>query len=215
MAVTIIVPVLGRPQNAAPFMASLRASGFIGPPLVMAQAFDTETIAAWENAGAIVGLSEHRSFASKVNLGTRKSASTWILPVGDDVVFWPGWLPAARTAAGDRYHLVATNDLGNPQVLAGEHATHPLIRRSWIETSGASWDGPGTVAHEGYGHGWVDAEWTAKARAEDVFVYAPDAVIEHCHPTWGRGARDHVYELGMSTYDDDRRLFEARLAAAS
>jgi hypothetical protein len=95
-------------------------------------------------------------------------------------------------------------------VTAGVHATHPLIRRSYVDERGASWDGPGTVAHEGYRHWFVDNEWTLVAQQRGVFASALGSVVEHLHPIWGKGADDDVYRKGQSQADRDKRIWVRR-----
>lgn len=220
----VIVPVLGRPEHAERFMASLRAStalarcyAILGPEETAEQHQAVE--AAWKQAGAIILHSEEGrpaaiTFAEKVNAGYRQTSEPWLFLVGSDVRFHPGWLDhAQQAAAGDRFHVVGTNDLGNPRVLAGEHATHLLVRRSYIDTHGASWDGPGVVAHEGYRHWWVDDEIVTVAKQRTVWAVALGSRVEHLHPAWGKGPMDAVYELGARYVDRDKRLFEQRLAA--
>ena len=205
--VDIYVPVLGRPEQARPFMESLRAS--TGLASVYAIAGDDDDLAAWRDAGA-VGIRFPGTFARKVNHAFGKyGSSPWVLLVGSDVIFRPGWFDRALRAAGDRFHLVGTNDLSD---LVRDLAVHPLIRRSWIEEHGASWDGPGTVAHEGYGHNFVDNEWTAVARQAGVLTYAPDAVVEHMHPIFGKADEDDTYRKGYRTYDADKALWLERAA---
>jgi hypothetical protein len=114
----------------------------------------------------------------------------WIFITGDDVRFHPGWLDHAQhIAALTGAHVVGTNDWGNPRVMAGEHGTHLLIRRSYIEEQGASWDGPGVVCHEGYRHNYVDDEIVTVAKQRGVWVSAPGSVVEHFHPMLGQGGR--------------------------
>jgi hypothetical protein len=211
--IAVIVPVMRRPGNAAPFMRSLRSSGAAAAVYAVADEPDIETRQAWTDAGATVLITptDHR-FGPKVNHGYRSTTEPWVLVVGDDVIFHPGWDTAALAAAGDRFHMVATNDMGNPWVLRGEHATHPMIRRTWVDESGACWDGPGVVAHEGYRHAWVDNEWSAKAIAEGVFVFAEQARVEHIHPTWGKGVMDPVYAAGIAALGADGKLFHHRAA---
>jgi hypothetical protein len=137
----VIVPVLGRPQNAVPFMASLKASTGLATVYAVADphGFDDKTEEAWRQAGAEVlrgdaewgahlpgaQRSAARTFAEKVNLGYRQTREPWLFLVGDDVRFEAGWLDHAQAAARDGAHVIGTNDLHNPRVLAGEHATHP------------------------------------------------------------------------------------------
>lgn len=207
----VIVPVLRRPQNAEPFMASLRASTGLAKVYAVASEGDDETIAAWIQAGATViqGTDIGVSFAAKVNAGYAMTEEPWLFITGDDVRFHPGWLDHLQATGGD---VIGTNDLGNPRVIRGEHATHMLIRRSYVDEHGASWDGPKVVCHEGYRHWYVDDEIVTVARSRGVFSHAPGAVVEHLHPIWGKGEPDDVYALGQESQEADRALFAARLA---
>lgn len=214
----VIVPVLRRPQNAAPFMASLRATTGLATVYAVADADDQPTIDAWESAGAVVlhAKPEHwnvGSFAEKVNLGYRETSEPWLFLVGDDVRFWPGWLDHAQAQIDEKTHVVGTNDLLSPRVQAGEHATHMLIRRSYVDEMGASWDGPGVVAHEGYRHWYVDDELVTAAKARGVWAPASLSRVEHLHPIGGKAPDDEVYELGASAQNEDRELFTRRAAA--
>jgi hypothetical protein len=256
----VIVPVMKRPQNAEPFMRSLRASTGLAKVFAVADADDAETAQAWRQAGAEVLVMPEGdragTFAEKVNfgyqcitaapgqllpqrtvdpeaaagveellkeqlraphrtlmlppLGIIAQAPEWLFVVGDDVRFHPGWLDHAQAAAADQFHVVGTNDLANPRVMAGKHATHLLIRRSYVDEMGASWDGPKVVAHEGYRHWWVDDEIVAAARQRGVWTMAINSTVEHLHPAWGKGEQDEVYELGQSHADQDKATFMAR-----
>jgi hypothetical protein len=206
----VIVPVLRRPQNAVPFMDSLRATTD-ARVYAVSQDGDEDTFNAWVAAGANVLTAFGTTFPVKVNHGYRMTGEPWLFITGDDIHFYPNWLLHAQLVAGGRYHVVGTNDLGNPRVTSGEHATHMLIRRSYIDEVGASWDGPRIVCHEGYRHCYVDDEMVAAAKQRGVWVMARSSVVEHLHPWWGKGERDEVYELGQSHAEADRKLFEKRL----
>ncbi len=232
--VAVIVPVALRPQNAEPFMRSLRASTGLAKVYAVCDAYDDETWQAWTAAGAdhvlqmvygpedgdpiieqddgTLGLrAKIGSFAEKVNDGFKDAKEPWLFIVGDDVRFHPGWYDRAVRASADlRYPVVGTNDITNPRVTSGEHATHLLIRREYVDGMGASWDGPGVVCHEGYRHWYVDDEIVTAARQRGLFAMAQDSVVEHMHPLWGKGAPDEVYELGQSYAAGDRKVFEAR-----
>lgn len=223
-SVDVIVPVMKRPQNAEPFMRSVLASTGLATVYVMADEDDEETIEAWFEAGA-----EHvhrhdyggrpGTFAEKVNKGFEytgqdngwNNISPWVFIVGDDVRFQAGWLDHAQAVAGDQYHVIGTNDLGNPRVTAGDHATHILFRRSYVDEIGGSWDGPGKIAHEGYRHWFVDDEIVNAAKQRGTWAMALGSVVEHFHPAWGKAPGDEVYERGQKDADKDRLLFERRM----
>ncbi len=106
--------------------------------------------------------------------------------------------------------VVGTNDLLNPRVMRGEHATHMLIRRSYIDEIGSSWDGPGIVAHEGYHHWYVDDEIVMAAKLRGRFQAAVGSHVQHFHPMGGKVPDDEVYVKALFT----RRLKDAVRAGA-
>lgn len=216
----IVVPVMRRPQNARPFMESLRASTGLAQVYVMADVEDRETVDAWNAEGATVlahryggpGTKRPGTFAEKMNRGYSRTKEPWIFAVGDDVRFHAGWLDHAQAVAGDQFHVIGTNDLGNPRVMLGEHGTHLLIRRSYVDEQGASWDGPKVVAHEGYRHWFVDDEIVTAAKQRGAWGMAIGSIVEHLHPMWNKGESDEVYEAGAASSSEDSELFRQRLA---
>jgi hypothetical protein len=220
---SVIVPVMRRPQNAEPFMQSLRASTGMASVYAVVDHTDAETGEAWERAGALVlpfdndALGRAGTFAEKVNHAAQEwntADDPWLFITGDDVRFRAGWLDHAQaTAAASGAMVVGTNDLGNPRVMSGEHATHMLISRAYIDEVGASWDGPGLVCHEGYRHWFVDNEIVMAAQRRGVWAMALGSKVEHLHPLWGKGEPDDVYALGQESADEDRALFQARAVA--
>lgn len=210
--VAVLVPVMRRPQNAALFMRSLRASTGLARAYAVADRSDTDTIAAWQAAGAeVIWQDDLVTFAKKVNYGYRNSAEPWMLLVGDDVQFLPGWWDAAlHTARVEGASVVGTNDLANPRTIYGEHATHLVVGRSYVDEHGASWDGPGVVAHEGYRHWYVDDEIVVAAKQRKAWAHAGASRIRHMHPVFGTAETDDVYTIGERNADRDRRLFEKR-----
>lgn len=230
--VVVVVPVLGRPEHAERFMESFRANTPEGRAVVLAVLSPDDpvpeplwmaTMRAWVESGAHVDFLGNKgtTFAAKVNyahgflrkpFGEIKDPS-WLLLVGSDVVFHPGWLEQVlMTAELSGAKLIATNDLGNAKVMAGEHATHPLINRAYVDEVGSSWDGPGVVVHEGYRHNFCDNEYSQAAVDRGVFAYSQRSIVEHLHPAWGGAPSDEVYELGQRSFDADHRLFLKRRA---
>ena len=215
--VDVIVPVLHRPQNVKPLMESLRASTGLARAWFVCEPEDNEEIFEVLTHGGRF-LEHAGTFSEKVNwaYGAIEDGAPWVLLVGDDVRFRPGWLDQAQDVAR-RYKasVVGTNDLANPRVQRGEHTTHPMISRRYIDEVGAGWDGPGTVCHEGYRHWFVDDEIVTAAKQRGTFQVALASEVEHMHPNVGKAPMDEIYELGTRSAADDQKLFERRLAAST
>ena len=210
--IAVIVPVMRRPHNVDRLVGSLRASTDLADIYLVVDHDDEvemEAVMSNPDCQMIVNYSDSRTFATKCNLGYRETDESWCLFIGDDVRFFPGWAEEALQV-GRLGAFVSTNDLGNRSVMQGSHATHPMIARWWLDSHGASWDGPGTVCHEGYSHWYCDNEWTAVARNAGQFRFAAKAVIEHLHPVFNKGADDEVYRIGQSTTEVDRQLWFTR-----
>jgi hypothetical protein len=215
--VAVIVPVLKRPQNAVPFMQSLRAS--TGLATVYAVCSTNDDYHAWREAGAETIRTDKVSFADKVNAAYGEYPrphlpdEPWIFITGDDVQFHPGWLDHAQQVARNTgAQVVGTNDLGNDRVMSGDHATHMLISREYIDTVGASWDGPGVVCHSGYRHWFVDDEIVTAAKQRNVWAPALASIVEHMHPAWGKAETDDTYVRGQRYAERDQATFKRRLA---
>lgn len=222
--VAVVVPVAKR-DNAAPFLDTLANS--LTPAqrervtvYVIGDINDSATTDRWldqlhryENTMILSFDFAEKigTFAEKVNRAFEVTEEPWLFLVGDDVHFHPAWLDQAmETARTTGAHVVGTNDLGNPAVLAGEHATHMLVRREYVEHTGASWDGPGVLCHEGYRHWFVDNELVAAAKQVGAWAPCLLAVVEHMHPIWKKGADDAVYRLGQDAAEADRELWFQR-----
>lgn len=197
-------------------MASLEASGADAEVCAVADSEDVSTGSAWERAGARVltfrNLARAGTFAEKVNHAYRHTTEPWLLLVGDDVAFHPGWDTAlARAHARTRAAVVGTNDLSPlPSVRSGEHSCHPLIARAYVDELGASLDGPRVVCHEGYRHNFVDDEIVTLAKMRHTWGFAHDAVVEHLHPAWDKGIWDDTYRVGTAHQEADRDLYVRR-----
>jgi len=220
--VAIIVPVAQR-DNSKEFLASLHES--LTPAqedrvrvYVMTDESDILTANAWERAASrLVKVDEHTylremgSFAEKVNRGFLITGEPWLFLVGDDVRFHKGWLDQAMEVARTTgKSVVGTNDLGNPAVMAGNHATHMLISRAYVRQLGASLDGPGVVCHEGYRHWYVDNEIVELAKRRGEWAPCLAAHVEHLHPLFHKGEMDAVYAIGQAAAETDGALWQHR-----
>jgi glycosyltransferase involved in cell wall biosynthesis len=233
MPVTVVVPVLRRPQNAGAFMASIAegVSPDTSPPPVIAVANvdDERTAQAWRRAGAKVirFAGQPGSFGQKANYAARwptVAKSEWMFLVGDDVAFHRGWLEEALRDLRPETCMVGVSEIPPDAVMdrrrispgyeatlrSAEHTNHMLIRMDYIRERGASWDGPGTVCGP-YRHWFTNNELTMVARMRGVWEARPKSIVEHLHPYFGRGEMDEVYRVGELNAQADGELWMERV----
>jgi hypothetical protein len=214
-AIAVLVPVLDRPANAVPLVASFDASEADAELWFLCTPGDDEQLAVVDKTGKpFLTMPEPAGpgdYARKINLGFAVTRAPYVLCGADDLRFHPGWDTALLQVAEEfDVGVVSTNDLGNGAVMAGRHATHPLVARCYIDRLGGYVDGPGSVYFEGYDHQWVDVELVETAKARGCFAPCLDSRVEHLHPLWRKGAMDATYRKGQARGAADRALFESR-----
>lgn len=207
----VLVPGI-RTTNIERFMSTLRASTGIAKVYAIVNGDENAEAEIWAAYGAVIIRTDGTTFAERMNAGYRDTTEPLMFVVGDDVRFRAGWLDQAQAVMARGYSVVGTNDLGNPRVVAGEHATHFLVRRSYVDEIGASWDGPKVLAHEGYRHWYVDDEIVTAAKQRDMWAMAIDSHVEHLHPQWGKGHIDAIYEKGLESRHLDHAEYVRREA---
>lgn len=212
--IDVLVPVLGRPQNAQPLADSLRDNTHVEVRLLFltSPGDDAEMEACFRTGADVLEVpGEDRQYPRKINAGFRWTHHPFVLMASDDIEFMPGWDLEALAAAESGKSVVGTNDKANRHVMLGQFSTHPLIRRSYVMTRGGSLDGPGVVLHEGYDHNYVDRELCHLAQARGEWAFAPKAVIVHHHPGWQKGiTADPTYAKGRRNFNEDHALFIRR-----
>jgi glycosyltransferase involved in cell wall biosynthesis len=208
--VAILVPCLGRPQNVRPLLDSIRATTpepyrvlFICDPGDLAEQDAIAREGGWM-------ISPGGSYAAKINAGFAATSEPWVLLAADDLRFHPDWLQRAMRWATPDTAVIGTNDICNPRVMCGEHSTHSLVRRTYIERESGVVDEPGKVLHEGYQHEFCDDELVGTAIARGRYVHAFDAIVEHLHPLVGKAPDDATYQRGRVHSRQSRRLFYTR-----
>lgn len=205
----LLIPVLERPQNVAPLLASIAETTpepyrvvFIADP------HDKAEHDAVKKAGAELQIVQG-NYARKINHGVRASDEPLIFFGADDLKFHPRWLQRAKAKFSRTVGVVGTNDLGNRRVMRGEHATHPLVARWYCELG--TIDDPDKVLHEEYPHEFVDDEFIQTAQHRKAFFPAHDSVVEHLHPLWGKAPTDHLYDQQRRRMRIGRRIFQKRV----
>lgn len=213
--IAVIVPVLGRPAHVQPLVKSfMEATPAKDARLYfVAQRSDAAELEAIGNADwldeTILVDDIDRSWARKINRGFERTTEPWMLLGADDLRFHDGWVDLIRDLLRTHAGVIGTNDLGNPNTMAGTTSTHPLVRRSYAKICGTI-DERSRVVHEGYDHNYPDTELVATAKRRGLYVHRLDCVIEHMHPAWGKGTEDPIYVLGQRNMARDAALFQQR-----
>lgn len=210
----ILVPVLRRPQNVRPTIERFaEATPEPHRILFLATAGDSAEIDEIRSAGAdVVEVPPNRrgDYARKINTGYRETLEPFLFLGADDLAPRPGWLSAALARFEDpSIGVVGTQDLGNARVIAGLHATHSVVRRTYVDQYGTI-DERGKVLHEGYPHEFVDDEFVATAQHRGAFVFEPTSIVEHLHPLWGKAPTDDLYNAHAARMRAGRTLFARR-----
>ncbi len=217
--VAILVPLLQRPHRVRPFFDSLADATDLRRVHVefLTTSGDTAVIAEVDDVIAenrtSVGQSTMKAahigdYAKKINHGYRATVEPVLFLAADDLHFHEGWLEAGLAYFDDpTVGVVGTQDLGSPRVIAGKHATHSFVRRSYADQFGTI-DRCGLVLHEGYPHEFVDDEFVETAKSRGAWVFADDSVVEHLHPSWGKAPLDKMYR------DEPRRMRTGRIVYA-
>lgn len=210
MSVAILVPVLRRPQNVRPLLGSIRETTTVRHRvLFICDPDDRDEQKAIIRAGGEL-IAPGGNYAQKINAGFEATTEPWVLLGADDLRFHPDWFERAMRWATPTTGVIGTNDLCNPRVMTGEHSTHSLVRRSYIERESGVVDEPGKVLHEGYVHEYCDDELVQTAMARGRYVHAFDALVEHMHPLVNKAADDSTYQLGRLHTRQSRRTFAVR-----
>lgn len=211
MDLVVIVPMLGRAHRVGPLLESIHAT-CNARVLFCCTEGDEGVIVAVDAAGAERLTFPPRSvgdYAAKVNAGYRHTSEPLLFLGACDIRFHPGWYEAATARLGGRIGVVGTNDLGSPRVMRGEHATHCLVTRDYVDRHGTI-DRPGEVLFEGYVHEYVDDELVGTAKRRRAWAFAGDSHVEHLHPSWGKAPADDIYEAQRHRMAASRTLYLRR-----
>lgn len=227
--IDILVPVLGRPQNAQPLVDSIRANTTSDHKIwfICSTGDEEQRSAASATEADYVIIAQWPSgpgdYSRKINHAYRglrivRDPEDFVFTAADDVEFTPEWdlrilEVAQQTGAG----MVGSNDDANPVVKRGKHSTHTLFSRDYVDTVGATFfDGPGVVFHEGYKHQWVDTEAVKAAIDRRQWAYARRSVVRHHHPFYDKSvAMDDTYRKALGGAHEDATLYRTRLKQAA
>ena len=209
----ILIPALGRPDTIPRVIRSIRKTTTDPRIVFICTEGDNLVIDKVLNAAEVTLIvmpkCERGDYAKKINAGYHQTTEPLIFMGATDLNFHSGWYEAAKSKLSNQIHVVGTNDLGNPEVLKGNHSTHSLVTREYADTQGTI-EGPGALLYEGYWHEYVDDEFVSTAKYRDAFAMAMDSVVEHMHPWFGKAAWDRQYRDTRKRWLQGKELYTAR-----
>lgn len=219
--VAILVPILGRPHLVEPLKRNVENVTPDPHLLFIPDVKDDESIEACYDCGAMFTLGG-KTWAEKINWVTSQLGPRfrYIFCAADDVLFHDGWLDKVMAVMGthnggrvfieDAVRVVGTRDLLTANVEAGDHATHYMVDRRYIDKVGGVIDeGPGSFLPTVYRHNYTDSEFIETAKKRGVFAPST-AVVEHLHPLAGKAMHDATYRIGDESKAADAAIFESR-----
>lgn len=210
VVIAVLVPTLGRPANVQRVIDDLEptARRDLIDPIFIVEAHDAATIDAIEALQRTYIINRRSpSYAGAINTAVEMTTHDYLFIGADDLHFHNGWLEPLLDLA-QHYGLIGTNDLHNPEVLAGNLATHYLVTRAY--TQQGTIDGAEPLLHEGYAHNYCDTEATATAKHRGQFRPCLDSVVEHLHWSYGLANMDETYHKGARLVHQDEALFTSR-----
>lgn len=212
-SLAILIPTLGRPHLIAPLVQSIQDTTegatilFLTTPRDRAVQKEIDLVGVGERIDVprcTVG-----DYARKINEGYRQTTEDLLFLGAQDLKFHPNWLRAATKRLTAQVQVVGTNDMGNIRVIRGEHSTHTLVTRKYVDEFGTI-DEPNKVLCEAYPHEFVDDEFVETARFRRAFTVAPNSRVEHLHPMWKKAPWDDGYEDGDRRFVRGRKVYDRR-----
>lgn len=204
--------MLGRPHRVRPLLDSIEAATPEASVLFLLTGGDTTVRKTIEATGRRFVESQYRTvgdYATKINRGVGETDEPLLFTGADDLLFHPGWFASALAALHPGVGVVGTNDLGNPRVTSGDHATHFLVTREYTKL--------GTIDQRGmlmcplYPHEFVDDEFVGTAKHRCAWAMALDSHVEHLHPNWGKAKTDALYQQQPARMRRGQAIYRRRL----
>lgn len=210
MPVAVLIPTFGRANRIAEVTTNVLESTEHANVYFICESDDEasiETVTFTVGANLIIN-ERTRNYAGAINTGLHATDEPHIFAGADDLWFHNGWYEEAKKLMRYPIRVVGTNDLHNPEVLSGAHATHYLVDR-WYAYTGVP-DQMGMMLCEQYQHNWCDTEFIAFATRRGVYAPCLTSIVEHRHWAWGKATIDPTYDKGLRSEPQDRALFEQR-----
>lgn len=210
--IDILIPTYGRADRLDRVAANAHQATTVPHQVVFI--IEDADLEATRHLTDPVIVNEHaRNYAGAILTGYEHTTGDHLFCGADDLRFHPGWAEHAIATMNALPHLrvVGTNDLLNPYVQEGTHATHSLVARRYLDEVGGVIDaGPGSFLNPMYDHQFTDTEFIGTAKARAVFAPCAASVVEHMHFLAGKSPQDDTYARAYAELEADEATYESR-----
>jgi glycosyltransferase involved in cell wall biosynthesis len=214
--IAVLIPTFGRASRLADVVQNAHDNTAGDHVVVLAvESEDHETISVARGLDCQLVINERRpNYSGAITTAYEHTRADYLFAGADDLNFHPGWDEVALSHMDGWVMVVGTNDLLNPYVTAGTHATHYLVDRRYLDEVGGVVDqGPGSFLFDGYSHQYTDTEFIGTAKMRARFRPCFDSIVEHMH-AWsdkpGRAAPDATTSKANARITEDAALYDSR-----
>lgn len=136
--IAVIIPTYGRADRLARVAANIAENTETDHRVVFAvEVDDTASIDVAAELDVDVVVNERKAnYSGAITTAYLATPAEHVFAGADDLNFHPGWDIPALALMDDWTMVVGTNDLLNPYVTAGLHATHYLVDRRYLDEVG-------------------------------------------------------------------------------
>lgn len=215
MTVDILIPTIGRADRLAAVAANIHDATEAEHRVVfIVEEHDGASFdAACSTGDTVLANPGPHNYAGACNHAYANTDGRYLFAGSDDLRFHRGWDRHALAVMGalERIEVVGTNDLLNPYVAAGTHATHYLVDRRYLDRDGGVVDrGPGSFMCDLLQHQYTDTEFVGTAKARVRFMPCMEAIVEHMHFLAGKSPHDETYVRAYADIEEDSALYDSR-----
>jgi hypothetical protein len=193
--ILVIVPSLGRPQNAKEFLSHWRkTTSGLSDLLFVLEDNDPTMDADPDSPHTEYLVGNYRSLGKAFNAAFEKNESyDYYAALNDD--HWiktPQWEEASIDALED-----GGIAYGNDLIHGKELATAPILDGDLVRALGY-------IAPPGIAHLYIDNAWMDIGRGIGQLHYMPEVIFEHMHPSVGKSDWDDSYHSANSSEANSR-----------
>lgn len=218
MQIAVLIPTFKRVAKLKPLLENFTKFSTQSNLYFLIEPTDTETITALNALKSSFKFEVFEvagEYVKAINYGYKNTSEPFIFCGADDIFFTQGWEDKLLGVMKDEKINVTggVDDWACSQT--GVHISHPLLRRSYCQTQGASWGGnTEELYYSGYRHYQCDIEMENLALTRGCLKVCKDCTIEHIHFVNGKAPHDFTYDNSKNNcFAHDTEVYTQRCPA--